>query len=81
MNRKIQTAKYVISDFVTAAVSWALFFIFRKKSIENGTFEDMNAVFSDTNLYVGLVCIPLMWLLLYYLQGTYRDVYLSLIHI
>lgn len=75
MNRKIQTAKYVISDFVTAAVSWALFFIFRKKSIENGTFEDMNAVFSDTNLYVGLVCIPLMWLLLYYLQGTYRDVY------
>ena len=43
MNRKIQTAKYVISDFVTAALSWALFFIFRKKSIENGTFEDMNA--------------------------------------
>lgn len=75
MNKNLQTAKYVISDFVTAAVSWALFFIFRKKSIENGTFEDMNAVFSDSNLYIGLVCIPLMWLFLYYLQGTYQNVY------
>lgn len=75
MNKKLQAAKYVCSDFFAALISWLLFFIFRKKSIENGSFDDINAVFSDMNLYVGLLVIPLMWLMLYYMQGSYQNVY------
>lgn len=75
MNKNLQTAKYVLSDLFASAVSWVFFFIFRKKSIDNGTFEDMNSVFTDTNLYAGLIFVPLMWLILYYLQGTYQNVY------
>ena len=74
MNKNLQTAKYVLSDLFASAVSWVFFFIFRKKSIDNGTFEDMNSVFTDTNLYAGLIFVPLMWLILYYLQGTYQNV-------
>ena len=75
MNKNLQTAKYVLSDLFASAVSWVFFFIFRKKSIDNGTFEDMNSVFTNTNLYAGLIFVPLMWLILYYLQGTYQNVY------
>ena len=75
MNKNLQTAKYVLSDLFASAVSWVFFFIFRKKSIDNGTFEDMNSVFTDANLYAGLIFVPLMWLILYYLQGTYQNVY------
>ena len=75
MNKNLQTAKYVLSDLFASATAWTLFFIFRKKSIDNGTFEDMNSVFTDTNLYAGLIFVPLMWLILYYLQGTYQNVY------
>ena len=52
MNAKLQTAKYVISDFVAATIAWSLFFIFRKISIEAGTFSDVNAVFKDRNFPV-----------------------------
>lgn len=75
MNVKLQTAKYVISDFVAATIAWSLFFIFRKISIEAGTFSDVNAVFEDRNFYLGLVFVPLFWLLLYYVQGSYQNVY------
>lgn len=75
MNKRRQAAKYVCSDFFAAVISWLLFFIFRKKSIENGVFDDINAVFSDMNLYVGLLVIPIMWIFLYYLQGSYQNVY------
>lgn len=75
MNKNLQTAKYVLSDLFASAAAWTLFFIFRKKSIDNGTFEDMNSVFTDANLYAGLIFVPLMWLILYYLQGTYQNVY------
>ncbi len=75
MNKRVQRAKYIFSDLFAAVVSWLLFFIFRKHSIEKGSFEDINVVFSDTNLYVGLVILPVIWLLLYYMQGTYQVVY------
>ncbi len=75
MNKRLQRAKYIFSDFFAALVSWLLFFIIRKKSIEKGSFEDINAVFTDTNLYVGLIVVPIFWLILYYMQGTYQKVY------
>ena len=71
MNRKIQGAKYLISDLISALIAWTLFFIFRKTTIDAGNFDDINAVFSDSNLYKGLVFVPLFWIFLYFCQGTY----------
>lgn len=75
MNRKIQGAKYLISDLISALIAWTLFFIFRKTTIDAGNFDDINAVFSDSNLYKGLVFVPLFWIFLYFCQGTYTDPY------
>ncbi|MDR1006865.1 MAG: sugar transferase [Bacteroidales bacterium] len=75
MNRKRQTAKYVAADYFAALFSWVIFFLFRKFNIDNNYFEDINHVFDDSNMYFGMLFIPLFWLLLYYAQGTYKDVY------
>lgn len=75
MNRKLQGAKYLISDILAAFIAWILFFIFRKTTIENGDFNDINAVFIDSNLYKGLILVPLFWIFLYFCQGTYLNPY------
>lgn len=75
MNRKQQGAKYIISDLLSALIAWTLFFIFRKTTIDAGNFDDINMVFSDSNLYKGLFFVPLFWLFLYFTQGTYTDTY------
>ncbi len=58
----------IIIDFLTAFVSWALFFVFRKIYIEKVPLE-----INDT-FYYGILIIPICWLGLYFLQGTYADV-------
>lgn len=67
--RAIQTAKYVISDLISAACAWMLFYTFRKIYIEK------TELILDQNFYKGLVIIPLYWITLYYLSGYYRDIF------
>lgn len=75
MNKKLQTIKYVIFDVLSSMIAWSLFFVFRKTNIESGSFEDINAVFVDNNFYYGLLILPLFWLILYYVQGYYQNIY------
>lgn len=67
--RNIQVAKYIISDLITAACSWMLFYSFRKVYIEQTNLE------LDDNFFKGLVVIPVYWIMLYYLSGYYRDIF------
>lgn len=55
-------------DWITAALSWALFYFYRKTTIENVPFQ-----YNDTFFY-GILIIPLLWLALYAIQGTYIDI-------
>lgn len=75
LNKKLQVAKYVISDFCSALLAWVIFFIFRKISIEHALFNDINQVFSDSNFIKGIIFIPMFWLFLYYAQGFYQNIY------
>ncbi len=75
MNKNLQVLKYVILDFLAAAIAWSLFFIYRKYVIEPNFLEHIDEVFRDDNLYLGITFIPLFWLVLYTLVGTYRKIY------
>ncbi len=76
MNKNLQVFKYVIFDFIAAAIAWSLFFIYRKYAIDPDIFQHLNEqVFSDNNFYLGITLIPLFWLILYVLVGTYRKIY------
>jgi len=75
MNKKLQVVKYILADFISAFISWTLFFIYRKHAVDKDLLSHFQQVFMDKNLYLGVVIIPLFWLLLYVLIGTYRKIY------
>ncbi len=62
-------------DVFAAIVAWAAFFLFRKIAIDNDRFQDVNLVFKDYNFWRGIVFLPVAWLILYTIQGTYKNVY------
>lgn len=72
--KKKQTIKYIVFDTLSAMMAWAALFLFRKIVVEQMGFHDAGQVFCDTNFWLGLVLVPLGWLALYTLQGTYRNV-------
>jgi exopolysaccharide biosynthesis polyprenyl glycosylphosphotransferase len=75
MNKKLQVLKYLIADTSAALLSWILFFIFRKSFIETAKFGKPVPIVFDNQLYWGLVFIPLFWILIYFLTGTYKNIY------
>ncbi len=75
MNIRLQTIKYVLSDALSAALAWTLFYILRKEKVETDIFGFDIPVEFDMKFYVALFVIPAFWLVLYYLSGYYKDVY------
>ncbi len=60
---------YLMADWLSATLAWTLFNFFRKKFIEHQTFE------IDENFKLSIVIIPIIWLLLYFAFGAYKNVY------
>ncbi len=75
MNKRLQVTKYVILDWLAAMMAWALFYIFRKQSEDPFFYEYFEIIFEDKNFWYGITFIPLAWLLLYAMVGTYRKIY------
>ncbi|MBA2423200.1 MAG: sugar transferase [Chitinophagales bacterium] len=68
---------YVLVDYITAVFSWATFFTLRKLFIDQYPLSDFSAFLNDKNFIQGIILIPIGWLLLYYLTGTYTNIYLK----
>lgn len=71
--KKIGILFYVIADYAAALLSWVLFFTYRKIMLESFAFEQQ--IYSDNQFYLGITIIPLVWVLLHFLAGSYTDVY------
>ncbi|HOW30291.1 MAG TPA: sugar transferase, partial [Bacteroidales bacterium] len=72
-NKKVQTAKYVIADFLSAVIAWSLFFAYRKH-IETQGEDLIRLILADRNFYYGTLIIPLFWLFLYAITGSYHRI-------
>jgi exopolysaccharide biosynthesis polyprenyl glycosylphosphotransferase len=70
MNKRLQAFKYLFSDFVAATLAWIFFFAFRKFYIEHDP-DWVNNLIYNKRFYLGTVCIPICWCIIYYMQGTY----------
>jgi len=75
MNKKLQVAKYIVFDFLSALIAWGLFFIFRKITVDAQFKTHLSEIFHDPNFFLGIIFIPLFWMFLYILMGTYRKIY------
>lgn len=65
---KSTTITFILLDWVAALLAWFCFFYYRKASIESMPFE-MNDKF-----FLGMTIIPLSWIALSFLLGTYVDI-------
>lgn len=75
MNKRRQVAKYLILDFIAAALSWTVFFIYRKVVIESQTFGIDVPIELSHRYFLGLIIIPTFWILFYFISGFYNSIY------
>ena len=71
---KKQTAKYIVCDTLSAMLAWAALFAFRKMMEGVEWSELVSQVLTDSNFWIGVVVVPAGWLVLYTIQGMYRNV-------
>lgn len=75
MNPKRYKFKFAAVDFISAMITWVLF-SFIRKSNELWDFDSTIAsLTTDGNFFWGIILIPIFWLTIYYLIGTYEDLY------
>ncbi|MDG2344252.1 MAG: sugar transferase [Flavobacteriales bacterium] len=67
-NNKLWIA-YLLSDWLSAVFAWSIFNFFRKNIIEKQPFE------IDEKFKLSIIIIPIIWLLLYFAFGAYKNVY------
>lgn len=75
MNKTTQVIKYLISDAVSAAAAWTVFYTYRKVSIESQKFGIDIQVNYDQKFWLSLLAITAFWIGLYLITGTYKNIY------
>lgn len=75
MNKRLQVAKYVVLDWLAAIIAWSSFYLFRKYSEDPEIFSHLEKVTQDDQFWLGILIVPLFWILLYIIMGSYRRIY------
>jgi len=75
VNKHLQTFKYVFADYLSAALAWTLFYIYRKLYIEPDKFGMLPEKIFDSQYIVGVLILPFGWVLTYYLTGIYKNIF------
>ncbi|MBL7701305.1 MAG: sugar transferase [Ferruginibacter sp.] len=65
---RIHISWYALGDCIAAILSWVGFYFARKYIIKE-------PFVIGPRFYIGLVLFPFIWLMVYYLVGTYRNLY------
>lgn len=75
MNKTLQTLKYIAADIIAAVLAWGCFYFYRKIFIEAIKYGNDIPLKVDENFYYGILLIPIFWILVYTLTGTYFNIY------
>lgn len=71
--KRIDIGWYVFADWFAALLTWALFYLLRR--ILLGETETLFKQPLDPKFFSGILLIPMGWLVLYHLFGSYRNLY------
>jgi exopolysaccharide biosynthesis polyprenyl glycosylphosphotransferase len=74
MNKTLQVVKYVVADLLSATIAWGIFYFYRKAQIESVLFGYIPFQ-PDDNFFLGITLLPILWVVIYALMGTYNDIY------
>ncbi|HCL82395.1 MAG TPA: sugar transferase [Chitinophagaceae bacterium] len=72
--RKIHITWYMLSDFISAILSWMILYFTRRALLDEAIFID-GKIFLNNRFWLGLVLIPAGWIIFYALTGTYHSLY------
>jgi FlaA1/EpsC-like NDP-sugar epimerase len=72
--KPIHIAWYVFSDFLMASLAWGIMYFLRKYFLGLTVSEDGELAIDD-NFWLGITLVPLGWIILYTLVGSYRSLY------
>ena len=75
MDKRLQIAKYVILDWLAAVLAWSLFYLYRKAYEEYGIDNYFSHMIHDSKYWVAIAVVPVFWLILYTMIGSYRKIY------
>jgi exopolysaccharide biosynthesis polyprenyl glycosylphosphotransferase len=76
MNKKVQIAKYVGADFLSASLVWALFNILRYDLIASFLgYRSLGSYLSYKVVWEVQLLVPFYWLVLYYFSGYYNKAF------
>lgn len=74
MSRRLTTFYYIFADFLAAALAWTILNYYRKINVDAVKFGFLNGEILDRQYYFSIVILPSIWVLVYYLSGTYNHV-------
>lgn len=72
--KKISIVWYVVLDLFMAALAWAVFY-FVRKAILKETIADQGQLQVNHRFWLGILFIPIGWLILFSLIGSYHSLY------
>ena len=64
---------YLVADFIGSSVAWGLFYLYRKYFIETRLYGEYFRMELGNKFYLGILLIPLFFILVYTLAGFYLD--------
>src|SRR5829696_5631142 len=67
-NKYIPSYWYAITDYLTASFAWAIFYFLRKRIL-------LEPYTIDQKFWLGVIFIPIGWLVIYGLIGAYHSLY------
>lgn len=68
MRKNLLTFLFVFLDYVAASIAWGIFYFLRKEYVEKVDFH------TNPTFYAGVFLVPLVWIGIYFMQGTYHEV-------
>jgi exopolysaccharide biosynthesis polyprenyl glycosylphosphotransferase len=72
--KKISVAWYAVADYVMAVLAWIIFYFIRKSLIKEPV-TGFGQLLTDDRFWLGVVFVPLGWLFLFALVGSYHSLY------
>jgi exopolysaccharide biosynthesis polyprenyl glycosylphosphotransferase len=72
MNKRRQTVIYILTDLITASVTWLLFNLIRYRETAQSDFSSLHDFLLHPQVLKGQILIPLCWTVLYFISGYYN---------
>jgi hypothetical protein len=78
LNKMHHTTRYLLLDLISSIIGWLFLSFYRKNLMYQGIYDFStlsNMIFNDINFYKGVIIIPFIFIGIFALSDSYREVY------